>query len=576
MGADDASIVLDPIVIYGSDVSAFIDTFGIYSVESAQTAVDNFDTLWNCQGHLWNRDGGRDSMQQAAKDSLQRLKEEEDQKKRGTAQHIGNRASNWRAVSTLPDYCEVGDSTVGFDSSASLENNVRNSPDVKAQSIGRPVYKVGDQFKDIDGDAGAHVNSGTSQSTGHVKILTGQDNVKVNGQPVARDGSMCQLNCDSQGNGGTTARLITENKQVDSSGKSGNDNRPGYDKALDEAGLVVDETIESVKESGILVWSALGTSEQAQAAQAQIGQSIVDTGKGMWQLVRHPIDTGGAIIDAIKEKDAEVYARNGNWGRASYWVLTAAKEVVGGKGGRAITSAASEAAQVGKIATTTSKAEQAVAKTTEFAAAAQKHLDRATDLEKQIALAKTRGASADEIRKLELERQRALKSAREANEKEAGVHVKKGRLLPNHTYEINGYTYKTDAQGRVVSVEGQVQQKYRDSDGNMLNNRNSAAQREVGIGDGRRSGDQGGHLIGDQFDGTGGKENLVPMDGVTNGGGGKWGRMEADWAKAVDRGDTVHVKIDAIYSDDTMRPSGFNVTQTINGKESDRFISNGN
>ncbi|MDO5679786.1 MAG: DNA/RNA non-specific endonuclease [Pelistega sp.] len=34
-----------------------------------------------------------------------------------------------------------------------------------------------------------------------------------------------------------------------------------------------------------------------------------------------------------------------------------------------------------------------------------------------------------------------------------------GRYLSNHTYTINGYIYKTDAQGRVVSVEGQLSLK---------------------------------------------------------------------------------------------------------------------
>ncbi len=41
--------------------------------------------------------------------------------------------------------------------------------------------------------------------------------------------------------------------------------------------------------------------------------------------------------------------------------------------------------------------------------------------------------------------------------------------------------------------------------------------------------------------------------------------MEQEWANHLKSGDAVNVKIEITYSDDTMRPSGFKVGQSING-----------
>jgi predicted ribonuclease toxin of YeeF-YezG toxin-antitoxin module len=146
-----------------------------------------------------------------------------------------------------------------------------------------------------------------------------------------------------------------------------------------------------------------------------------------------------------------------------------------------------------------------------------------------------------------------------------GTTVK--RLKPNFEYESNGYKYKTDAQGRIIQVEGQLQ--------NQKGGRSPYSQRTVGNGDGRLPGDQGGHLIGDQFGGAGGKENLVPMDaGVNNYHKGKWGQMEKRWAGEIEKGNTVDVKIEPQYSDGTNRPSHFKIKETINGETNSITIRN--
>lgn len=133
------------------------------------------------------------------------------------------------------------------------------------------------------------------------------------------------------------------------------------------------------------------------------------------------------------------------------------------------------------------------------------------------------------------------------------------RLKPNFEYESNGYRYKTDAQGRIIEVNGNLKL--------TKGGRNNYAQRTVGKNDGRLPNDQGGHLIGDQFGGSGGRENLVPMDkGVNNYNKGQWGQMEKKWSESLKNGKEVDVKIEPQYTDNTNRPSSFKVTQKIDGK----------
>ncbi|RQU99896.1 hypothetical protein DF047_33790 [Burkholderia cenocepacia] len=130
-----------------------------------------------------------------------------------TSRHIANE-DRWKAFTTSPDFCKVGNSVVPFDSYAIINNKQTASPNVFA--AGKPVYRVGDLHHGVLGDAGQHVVSGTSLGSGYVKILSGQSNVIVNGQKVARDGSACKINCDASGNGGAPGKITTETVPVQS------------------------------------------------------------------------------------------------------------------------------------------------------------------------------------------------------------------------------------------------------------------------------------------------------------------------------------------------------------------------
>jgi uncharacterized Zn-binding protein involved in type VI secretion len=131
----------------------------------------------------------------------------------GTARHIAH-AEGWQAVCTAPDFCKVGKDVIAFNSFATLDQKRSASPNVKAR--GTAIYRQGDVLQNVQADAGKHVVSGTSLGSGHVKILDGHANVKVNGVPVARHDSRCLINCDASGFGGAQGKLVTEQKAAGS------------------------------------------------------------------------------------------------------------------------------------------------------------------------------------------------------------------------------------------------------------------------------------------------------------------------------------------------------------------------
>lgn len=140
-------------------------------------------------------------------------------------------------------------------------------------------------------------------------------------------------------------------------------------------------------------------------------------------------------------------------------------------------------------------------------------------------------------------------------------------LTPNDEYEINGYKYKTDDQGRITSAEGTLRMKDRDG---RLPIRDSIE--DIGKGD-QKEGDDRGHLIGDQFDGSNGLENMVPQDANINRNDFK--NFENELAKEVKDGKDVKVKIEPIYDGDSRRPDAIVVTYSIDGEESIRVFPNG-
>ena len=132
-------------------------------------------------------------------------------------------------------------------------------------------------------------------------------------------------------------------------------------------------------------------------------------------------------------------------------------------------------------------------------------------------------------------------------------------LKPNVQYTTpEGYTYRTDELGRIVSCEGTLKKG--------LAERNEYAQRIVGRED-RLPDDEGGHLIASIFKGSGDIDNLVPMNANLN--KGEWKKLENSWKKAldVDPPEEVKLKIKPVYKGDSQRPYKFDIRYKVGDDE---------
>ncbi|CAI8706496.1 MULTISPECIES: DNA/RNA non-specific endonuclease [Bacillus] len=155
----------------------------------------------------------------------------------------------------------------------------------------------------------------------------------------------------------------------------------------------------------------------------------------------------------------------------------------------------------------------------------------------------------------------------EIKEEDLGKHIIKGKngrkeLAPNVRYITeDGYKYTTDELGRIVDVEAEelILQKGKRNTGMQV-----AAGREDRLPD-----DDGGHLIGTQFHGSGDIDNLVAQNKQINRSGGEWYNMEKEWANALGGNPLkkVSVKIEPVYSGQSMRPNSFMVEYQIQGKK---------
>lgn len=203
----------------------FRSAFQIDSLQQAQDALNNLDGLWSSGAHGFAK---RDQFEDAAQAVKRRF--ESGSYQPGTlaqdpppakdapagapaeTRHIAS-ATTWRAICVEPDWCKVGDKPIPFDSFATINQEDRASPNVKARGV--PVYRLGDTHKGTEANAGAHVVSQTSQGSGYVKVLNeDQHGVKANGIPVARDKTPCLVNCDANGVGGALGMLQTDYKTM--------------------------------------------------------------------------------------------------------------------------------------------------------------------------------------------------------------------------------------------------------------------------------------------------------------------------------------------------------------------------
>lgn len=125
-------------------------------------------------------------------------------------------------------------------------------------------------------------------------------------------------------------------------------------------------------------------------------------------------------------------------------------------------------------------------------------------------------------------------------------------LKPNEQYESNEYSYETDKYSRIERCEGDLRLEE--------GKRNTAHQIRAG-GEYRLETDDGGHLIACRFGGSEKIDNIVPMDAHLN--RVEYKEMEDDWAKELEKGNSVEVKIQCTYLGESSRPTDFIIMYKI-------------
>lgn len=596
-------MALDIDIVAGPHHNAnlFRKNFGIDSAEQAANALNNLDSLYARGGHPWEAftasngeyfPGQRESFDKTARQvnelyekgvfkdgELAESKPTKDGKDLlGNARHAANDSHEWKAVCSVPDFCKVGNAVVPFDSFATIGNQTQSSPDVKAQGV--PVYRVGDLHKGVQGDAGSHVVAGTSLGGGYVKFLSGQSDVKVNNIPLVRQDSACLVNCNGAGIGGALGKVVTTQRSADTQAEAADKEANPELQALLDAEADERSLWEKTKDFGSGAWSST-----KRIAEASVDDPL-DTGVGVLKGIGNlPTDLWNLGVMASKyssaagippialraqamEKAALAAHQAGDLAKANELASQASTMMSAGtagdlfelnsdaqKGGSFL-SMFIPAGAIAKGAGTLGKAARGIeavdaiadtARGAEGAAQAGKTAETASESARAADATSDAGKGSDGARQ--------------------GVQIKKRRLKANDSYELNGYKYTTDAEGRISSVEGKLSLSKAD--------RNPYAQRTVGKNDGRLADDQGGHLIGSQFGGHGGKGNLTPMHkDINNYHAGEWGQMEKRWASELAAGKDVHVKIRPIYTDGSLRASEFRITETIGGNTAKHTIIN--
>ena len=140
-------------------------------------------------------------------------------------------------------------------------------------------------------------------------------------------------------------------------------------------------------------------------------------------------------------------------------------------------------------------------------------------------------------------------------------------LIKNNTFQVNGYEYKTDHHGRPISASGKLSinelgQSNRHMD-DSLASIGKGDERPAATVDGERTGDDRGHLIGHQFNGSDRMENLVPQDWRIN--QKSFRKLEDRLAEQVKAGRDVRVSVIPFYGGDSRRPDGVFYFYNIDG-----------
>lgn len=139
--------------------------------------------------------------------------------------------------------------------------------------------------------------------------------------------------------------------------------------------------------------------------------------------------------------------------------------------------------------------------------------------------------------------------------------IKRGQrtLEPNAVYTTGKkgtrgkYHYSTDAQGRIRTAHARP----------LVLDKTKRASHD-GNPQGKRSGDDAGHVIGDRFGGSPRRDNIVAQLSSVNRGAYK--KMENEWDRLLSTTPPAHIEVDIrVQYGSGGRPVGMVVTEVVDG-----------
>lgn len=133
-------------------------------------------------------------------------------------------------------------------------------------------------------------------------------------------------------------------------------------------------------------------------------------------------------------------------------------------------------------------------------------------------------------------------------------------LIPNNSYERNGYTYKTDDRGRISHVEASLE---------LSSDERGAMNARVTD---MRDGDDRGHIVAARYNGSNGIDNLAPQMSEVN--RGEYKALENMLARERSAGHEVYAEYDLLYEDASGRPNAFVVSYRIDNGEYEMAVFN--
>ena len=144
--------------------------------------------------------------------------------------------------------------------------------------------------------------------------------------------------------------------------------------------------------------------------------------------------------------------------------------------------------------------------------------------------------------------------------------ISKQLLKPNSCYRTgeSNYYYLTDEKGRISQAIA-IQLRSKNDFGRTARLPHNSESL------GKLVKDDAGHLFGDQFGGSPQLDNIVSQSGVLN--KGPYKNMEKFWADTIRDGKKFSATIKINYEGDSLRPSMFSVSDTIDGGHFYNFIN---